>query len=119
LLSHRGGVFSAHRNNAAEIIRGETWRRGKEKRARAAEDKGEIEMTQNPNQTARVLPFRVIAFRVPARKFEEIEEHLKFAAWLINQDAPLDWEDRNTACRRLHDALCLLAEVRKSSNFKM
>jgi hypothetical protein len=91
----------------------------KKKMNRAAEDKGEIEMTQNPNQTARVLPFRVIAFRVPARKFEELEEHLKFAAWLINQDAPLDWEDRNTACRRLHDALCLLAEVRKSSDFKM
>lgn len=86
---------------------------------RAAKDKGEIAMTQNPNTGARVLPFRVIAFRVPARKFEEIEEHLKFAAWIINQDAPLDWEDRNTACRRLHDALCLLAEVRKSSDFKL
>ncbi len=78
-------------------------------------------MTQNPNQAiaAKVLPFRVIAFRVPARKFEEIEEHLKLAAWLIGQDAPLDWEDRDTACRQLHDALCALAEVRKSSNFKM
>jgi hypothetical protein len=75
-------------------------------------------MTHNPQQTARVLPFRVIAFRVPARKFEEIEEHLKFAAWLIGQDTPLDWEDRNTACRQLHDALCALAEIKKASDFR-
>ncbi len=78
-------------------------------------------MTKNSKQAtaAKVLPFRIIAFRVPARKFEEIEEHLKFAAWLINQDSPLNWEDRETACRRLHDALCTFAEVRKLSDFKM
>ena len=58
-------------------------------------------MTQNPNNDARVLPFRVIAFRVPARKFEEIENHIRFAAHIIGLDAPLDWEDRNTACRQL------------------
>jgi hypothetical protein len=42
-------------------------------------EKGETAMTQNPKPatTAKVLPFRIIAFRVPARKFEEIEEHLK------------------------------------------
>ncbi len=77
-------------------------------------EKGETAMTQNSKQAtaAKVLPFRIIAFRVPARKFEEIEEHLKFAAWLIGQDAPLDWEDRETACRQLCDALCALRELR-------
>ena len=78
-------------------------------------------MTQNskPTATARVLPFRVIAFRVPARKFEEIENHIRFAAHIVGLDAPLDWEDRNTACRQLHDALCALAEIKKASDFRL
>ncbi len=82
-------------------------------------EKGEIKVTQNLNQHARVLPFRVIAFRVPARKFEEIENHIRFAAHIIGLDAPLDWEDRNTACRQLHDALCALAEIKKASDFRL
>ena len=76
-------------------------------------------MTQNPNTRTRVLPFRVIAFRVPARKFEEIEKHIRLAAHIIGLDAPLDWEDRNTACRQLQDALCELAEIKKASDFRL
>jgi len=78
-------------------------------------------MTQNskPTTTARVLPFRVIAFRIPARKFEEIENHIRFAAHIVGLDAPLDWEDRDTACRQLHDALCALAEIKKASDFRI
>ena len=76
-------------------------------------------MTQNSRTGAKVLPFRVIAFRVPARRFEEIENHIKFAAHIVGLDAPLDWEDREAACRRLHDALCALAEIKKASDFRI
>lgn len=76
-------------------------------------------MTQNPRTGAKVLPFRVIAYRVPARKFEEIENYIRFAAHIIELDAPLDWEDRNTACRQLHDALCALAEIKKATDFRL
>lgn len=78
-------------------------------------------MKNSAQQTTpgKVLPFRVIAFRIPARKFEEIENHLRLAAHIMELDMPLDWEDRSTACRQIHDALCALAEIRKSSDFKI
>jgi hypothetical protein len=44
----------------------------------------------------------------PPRAFEKIQRHLEFAGNLIGQDAPLDWEDRETACRQICDALCAL-----------
>jgi heme oxygenase len=78
-------------------------------------------MTQTAHKPApaKVLPFRVIAYRVPARDFEQIEGYIKFVAHIIGLDAPLDWEDRNTACRQLHDALCALAEIKKASDFRL
>lgn len=74
---------------------------------------------QQQIEPAKVLPFRVIAFRIPAAQFEKIQRHLEFAGNLIGQDAPLDWEDRETACRQICDALCALREVREKANFKM
>lgn len=41
-----------------------------------------------------------------------------FAAWIINQDTPLDWEDRETACRQICDALCALRELRSQSEMQ-
>lgn len=67
---------------------------------------------------AKVLPFRVIAFRIPATQFEKIQRHLEFAGNLIGQDAPLDWEDRETACRQICDALCAKSERRRISKCK-
>ena len=76
-------------------------------------------MSEQAQAPAKVLPFRVIAFRIPAAKFEKIQRHLEFAGNLIGQDAPLDWEDRETACRQICDALCALSEIREKANFKM
>lgn len=71
-------------------------------------------MTQPVRQFEKtnVLPFRVKSFKIPAAEFEKIYKHLESAAWIINQDMPLDWEDRDAACRQLSDALCALRELR-------
>ena len=71
-------------------------------------------MTQTAQQLEKtnVLPFRVKSFKIPVVEFEKIYKHLECAAWIINQDIPLDWEDRETACRQLCDALCALRELR-------
>lgn len=75
--------------------------------------------TQMQIAPAKVLPFRVIAFRVPAKTFDEIQEQLRLAAHIVGLDAPLDWEDRETACRAIWDALSALAEIRGRADFKM
>jgi hypothetical protein len=69
-------------------------------------------------QTAKVLPFRVNFFKIPVHEFEKIYKHLEFAAFIINQDMPLDWEDRETACRQICDALCALRELRSQGEMK-
>ncbi len=77
-------------------------------------------MTQTARQLEKtnVLPFRVKSFKIPVARFEEIYKHLQCAAWIINQDMPLDWEDRETACRQLCDALCALRELRSQGEMK-
>jgi len=74
--------------------------------------------TAQQTQTAKVLPFRVKFFKIPAIEFEKIYKHLQCAAFIINQDMPLDWEDRETACRQLCDALCSLRELRSQGGMK-
>lgn len=75
-------------------------------------------MTAAAEQTAKVLPFRVKFFKIPVTDFEKIYKHLEFAAWIINQDMSLDWEDRETACRQICDALCALREIREHGEMK-
>lgn len=75
-------------------------------------------MTTATGQKSNVLPFRVKSFKIAVADFEKIYEHLEYAAWIINQDMPLDWEDRDTACRQLCDALCALREIREHGEMK-
>jgi hypothetical protein len=76
-------------------------------------------MTQTAQQTeaAKVLPFRVKAFKIPAVELEEIIKQLSFVAYTLSIDAPLDWEDRDEACRKLHDALAALRELKAQGDF--
>ncbi len=71
-------------------------------------------MTSATEEKAKVLPFRVNSFKIPVAEFEEIVRHIEFASFIINQDMPLDWEDRDMACRRLCDALCALRDIRRN-----
>lgn len=70
-------------------------------------------------EQAKVLPFRVIAFRIPAADFEKIEHQLAVASFHINADWQLDWEDRLEAGRAIADALCALREIKKKADFRI
>lgn len=61
------------------------------------------------------INFRVIAYRIPAAQFDEIEAHLSRASWILNCEDIPNWEDLNRACSEICDALENLRWIREKS----
>ena len=65
--------------------------------------------------TAKVLPFRIIAIRIPVREYEKILDQLQIVSFHLNGDWSLDWEDRNEACQAVYDAITALREFKEKA----
>lgn len=69
-------------------------------------------------QTAKILPFRIIAFRIPAAQFLQIERQLSIASYYINADWNTNWEERDEAAHAIYDALATLREIKAQAEIK-
>ena len=54
-------------------------------------------------------------YKLTPEQLSEIESHLQFAGYILNSEDRPDWEDLNTACRRIYDAIHVLQTIRQKS----
>ncbi len=54
--------------------------------------------------------------KITPEQLDEITRHLEIAADALNSEFALDWEDQNTACRNIFDALQDLKIIRERSS---
>jgi hypothetical protein len=54
-------------------------------------------------------------YKLTPEQLSEIESHLQFAGYILNSEDRPDWEDLNTACRRIYDAIHALQTIRQKS----
>ena len=54
-------------------------------------------------------------YKITPEQLCEIESHLQLASHILNFDGCPDWEDLNTACRQIADALQNLKFIREKS----
>lgn len=56
--------------------------------------------------------FRVLNYKITPEQIEQIEAHLSRASWWLNTEHLPDWEDLQSACREIADALESLRVIR-------
>ena len=49
--------------------------------------------------------FIIKNYKITPEQLAEIETHLQIAGYILNSEDVPDWEDLNTACRNIYDAL--------------
>ena len=54
-------------------------------------------------------------YKLTPEQLSEIESHLQLAGYILNSENVPDWEDLNTACRQIYDALQDLKWIREKS----
>ncbi len=54
-------------------------------------------------------------YKLTPEQLSEIESHLRLAGYLLNSEDRPNWEDLNTACRQIYDALHALQTIRQKS----
>ena len=59
--------------------------------------------------------FKITNYKITPEQLEEIETHLQLAGYILNSEEIPDWEDLNTACRNIYDALQNLKWIREKS----
>jgi hypothetical protein len=59
--------------------------------------------------------FKVINYKITPEQLDEIERHLQLAEYTLNFEDIPDWEDLNTACRNIHDAIQNLKWIREKT----
>jgi hypothetical protein len=56
---------------------------------------------------------KIINYKITPEQLAEIETHLHLAGYILNSENIPDWEDLNTACRNIHDAIQDLKGIRE------
>lgn len=56
---------------------------------------------------------KITNYKITPEQLTEIETHLQRAGYILNSEDIPDWEDLNTACRNIHDALQDLKWIRE------
>lgn len=69
------------------------------------------EQIEEMYQTERA--FRVTNYKITPEQLEEIEAHLSRAAWILNSEELPDWENLQTACREIADAMQDISVIRE------
>ena len=59
--------------------------------------------------------FTIKNYKITPQQLAEIEAHLQLAGYILNSEEIPDWEDLNTACRNIYDALQNLKWIREKS----
>lgn len=59
--------------------------------------------------------FKIINYKITPEQLDEIETHLQLAGYILNSEDIPDWEDLNTACRNIHDAIQNLKWIREKT----
>ena len=57
--------------------------------------------------------FRVTNYKIAPHQLDQIEKCLIRASWILNYDDLPEWEDLQTACREIADALESLRVIRE------
>lgn len=56
---------------------------------------------------------KIKSVKITPEQLEEITRHLEIARNALNSEFRLDWEEQETACRNIHDALEDLKTIRE------
>lgn len=59
---------------------------------------------------------KITNYKITPEQLEKIERHLQLAGYILNSEERPDWEDLNTACRQIYDAMENLKIIREKSN---
>ena len=54
-------------------------------------------------------------YKLTPEQLSEIESHLPLASYILNSEDRPNWEDLNTACRQIYDAIHALQTIRQKS----